>query len=66
MGAHYFIRDSEIHFDASASQDKEFIVIDGATHGTAPCQPCETTPGQYGKSSENFFNYVSKWINARF
>ena len=32
MGAHYFIRDSEIHYERSASRDKEFIVIAGATH----------------------------------
>jgi hypothetical protein len=66
MGAHYFIRDSEIHYDVSASRDKEFIVIEGATHGITPCTPCETTPGQYSNSAENFFNYVTKWINARF
>jgi pimeloyl-ACP methyl ester carboxylesterase len=66
MGAHYFIRDSEIQYDVSASRDKEFIVIEGATHGITPCTPCETTPGQYSNSAENFFNYVTKWINARF
>jgi pimeloyl-ACP methyl ester carboxylesterase len=66
MGAHYFIRDSEIHFEASASRDKDFIVIEGATHGTTPCTACETTPGQYGNSQKNFFDYVTKWINARF
>jgi pimeloyl-ACP methyl ester carboxylesterase len=66
MGAHYFIRDSEIHYDVSASRDKDFIVIEGATHGITPCAPCETTPGQYSNSEKNFFNYVAKWINARF
>ena len=29
MGAHYFIRDSEIHFAEAASADKDFIVIEG-------------------------------------
>jgi pimeloyl-ACP methyl ester carboxylesterase len=66
MGAHYFVRDSEIHYGVSASRDKDFIVIEGATHGIAPCTPCETTPGQYSNSTQNFFDYVSKWINARF
>jgi pimeloyl-ACP methyl ester carboxylesterase len=66
MGAHYFIRDSEIHFERSASRDKEFIVIEGATHGIAPCTACEATPGQYGNSQRNFFDYVTKWIAARF
>ena len=66
MGAHYFIRDSEIHFERSASRDKDFIVIEGATHGIAPCTACEKTPGQYGNSQKNFFDYVSAWIKARF
>jgi pimeloyl-ACP methyl ester carboxylesterase len=66
MGAHYFIRDSETHYDASASRDKDFIVIEGATHGFAPCTACEAVPGQYARSQENFFDYVTKWINARF
>jgi len=66
MGAHYFIRDNEIHYEAAASTDKEFIVIEGATHGFAPCTPCETTPGQYANSQKNFFDYAAKWITARF
>ncbi len=66
MGAHYFIRDSEIHYEAAASADKEFIVIEGATHGTPPCAACETTSGQYSNSQKNFFDYVTRWINARF
>jgi pimeloyl-ACP methyl ester carboxylesterase len=66
MGAHYFIRDSEIHYERSASRDKEFIVIEGATHGISPCTACESTPGQYGNVTKNFFDYVTRWINERF
>jgi hypothetical protein len=66
MGAHYFIRDNEIHYDAAASSDKDFIVIEGATHGIRPCTACERTPGQYSNSLRNFFDYVQRWINARF
>ena len=66
MGAHYFIRDNEIHYEAAASADKELIVVEGATHGTAPCTACETTPGQYSNSQKNFFDYLTRWINARF
>ena len=66
MGAHYFIRDSEIHYEVAASKDKDFIVIEGATHGGTPCKPCETTPGQYSNTIKNFFDYVAKWINARY
>jgi hypothetical protein len=66
MGAHYFIRDSEIHYEMAASKDKDFIVIEGATHGGTPCKPCETTPGQYSNTVKNLFDYVAKWINARY
>jgi pimeloyl-ACP methyl ester carboxylesterase len=66
MGAHYFIRDNEIHFAEAASTDKDFVIVEGATHGFAPCTPCETTPGQYSNSQWNFFDYVTRWINARF
>lgn len=66
MGAHYFIRDSEIHYERSASRDKDLIVIEGATHGISPCTACEATPGQYGNSEKNFFDYVTRWIKARF
>ena len=33
MGGHYFIRDAEQYFDMAASRDKDFYVIEGATHG---------------------------------
>jgi pimeloyl-ACP methyl ester carboxylesterase len=66
MGAHYFIRDNEIHYDVAASADKDFVVIEGATHGIRPCTACERTPGQYSNSVRNFFDYVQRWINARF
>ena len=66
MGAHYFIRDSEIHFEEAASADKEFIVVEGATHGATPCTACETTPGQYSNTQKNFFDFAAQWIKARF
>lgn len=66
MGAHYFIRDNEMHYDMAASADKDFIIVEGATHGVSPCTECETSPGQYSNSVKNFFDYVSAWINARF
>ncbi|HKB14113.1 MAG TPA: hypothetical protein VKD69_25790 [Vicinamibacterales bacterium] len=66
MGAHYFIRDNEIHFEVAASADKDFIVVEGATHGITPCTRCEQTPGQYANSVRNYFDYLQRWINARF
>ena len=66
MGAHYFVRDNEIHYELAASKDKDFVVIEGATHGIRPCTACERTPGQYGNSVKNFFDYVQRWITARY
>ena len=66
MGAHYFIRDNERHYDMAASRDKDFITIEGAVHGFGPCTPCERTPGQYSNSMKNLFDYVAKWVNDRF
>jgi pimeloyl-ACP methyl ester carboxylesterase len=66
MGAHYFIRDNEIHFDLAKSKDKDFVVIEGAVHGFTPCTACEQSPGQYSNTVKNMFDYVRTWINARF
>src|SRR6266850_941590 len=66
MGAHYFIRDNERQFDMARSKDKDLVVIEGANHGFTPCTPCEHTPGQYSNTIKNFFDYVAKWIDARF
>jgi hypothetical protein len=66
MGAHYFIRDNEIHYEVSASPDKDLIVVEGATHGITPCTACEQFPGQYSNTVKNFFDYIAAWVNARF
>ena len=55
-----------ILYDVAASEDKDFVVIEGATHGVIPCTACETSPGQYSNTVNNFFDYVENWINARF
>jgi hypothetical protein len=64
MQGHYFVSDSEYFLDIAKSADKEFIAIAGATHGYTPCGNCEGGP--YNNSVKNLFDYVAKWINARF
>ncbi len=66
MGAHYFIRDNERQYDMARSKDKDFVVVEGANHGFTPCNPCESSPGQYSNTVKNFFDYAAGWINARF
>ena len=66
MGAHYFIRDNEIHYEVSASKDKDYVVIEGATHGGTPCTECEKTPGQYSNTVKNLFDYMAEWMRSRY
>ncbi len=67
MGGHYFVRDSEIHYETAASKDKDFIVAEGAVHGMTPCTKCTKLTGQsYDNVKMNLFNYVADWTNRRF
>ena len=66
MGGHYFIRDAEQYFDMAISPDKDFYVIEGATHGGTECTACEATPGQYSNATKNLFDLMQRWIDARF
>jgi hypothetical protein len=66
MGGYEFIRDDEIIFEKSASQDKDYIVIDGALHGFGPCTACEHEKGQYSNTVKNLFDYIRDWTNKRF
>jgi hypothetical protein len=66
MGGHYFIRDGEQFFDMAASPDKDFVVIEGASHGGTPCTECEQFPGQYSNTVKNLFDLMQAWINQRY
>ena len=70
MGGHYFLRNSEIIYELAASEDKDFVAIEGAVHGITPCTKCmppgQEYDGRYDNSVKNYFNYVANWINERF
>jgi hypothetical protein len=66
MQANRYLRYNEIHFDLAGSEDKDFVIIEGATHPQLPCRRCERFPGQYSNVTENFFDYVGGWIDERF
>jgi len=66
MGAYHLLRDEELMYDRSAATDKDYIVIEGAELNYTACKECETTPGQYGNSAKNMFDYIAKWANSRF
>jgi len=66
MGAYHMLRDEELMFDKSAARDKDYVVIEGAELNYTPCKACEKTPGEYGNSLKNLFDYIAKWANTRF
>jgi hypothetical protein len=68
MGGHYFIRNSEIFYELAASNDKDFIVLEGAVHGITPCEACVPGgyDGRYDNSVKNYYDYVANWIYERF
>jgi hypothetical protein len=66
MGGNTGLRDNEWLYETAASRDKDFFVLEGATHNIDPCVECETRKGEFGNSVRNFFNYVRDWMNVRF
>jgi hypothetical protein len=66
MGGYFFVGDNERMFDVTKSKDKDFVVIEGATHGFTPCVPCGPTPDAHANSVKNLFDYAAAWINKRF
>lgn len=70
MTGHYFVRNSELIYDYTASKDKDFIAVEGATHGGNPCTACmpegQAYDGRYNNAVKNDFDYLAKWINERF
>ena len=66
MGGNTGLRDNEWLFENAASRDKDFFVLEGATHNMEPCVECEPRKGAYNNVIKNFFNYVRDWINGRF
>ena len=47
---------TEIAYELSAAQDKEFIGVDGADHEFRPCKP------EYGDPARHAFDYVDSWL----
>ena len=65
-GAGNFIADEELMYQTSPAKDKEFIVVEGATHGGQPCRQCGQSPEQYANSERNMYDYIASWVNKRF
>ena len=68
MTGHYFLRTSEMIFDAAGSTDKEVVFIEGAVHGLTPCQPCAARHNNgvpYGDTVKVLYDYWAEWLASR-
>jgi hypothetical protein len=65
---HYFLRDGEHLYGESASADKDYIVVEGMTHGLGNCTACAAFhgTGPYTNVPLHLWDYVRDWANARF
>ena len=59
MTCHYLMVPDEIIYDHLAAKDKTLVMVEGATHGFAPCKP------EYGDTVKRTFDYVDTWLKAR-
>jgi hypothetical protein len=67
MTGHYWIVPAEMYYDAAAhATSKTLAYVEGATHGFTPCTACATTPGEFGDTVAETFNYVSDWATQHF
>ena len=56
MTCHYLMVPDEIIYDHLAAKDKELVMVEGATHGFAPCRP------EFGDTARRTFDYVDTWL----
>jgi hypothetical protein len=62
MTGHYWIVPAEMYYDAAThTTSKTLAYVEGATHGFTACTACATTPGEFGDTVAETFNYVANW-----
>jgi len=59
-----YVVDNERMFEMSGSVRKDYVVIEGATHGMDNCTACEGGP--YHNVRRNFWDYLATWIDSGF
>jgi pimeloyl-ACP methyl ester carboxylesterase len=59
-----YVVDNETMYELSGSAKKDYVVIEGATHGMDNCSACDGAP--YYNVRKNFFDYLATWINGGF
>lgn len=64
---HYWVVPSEMYYRAATrATDKTLAYVWGGSHSFTPCTQCETTPGEFGDTEAETFNYMASWLDARF
>jgi hypothetical protein len=66
MTGHYWMVPAEIFLQHAASQDKQLVFVEGASHNLTTCKACEQYPGQYGDTVQTTFDYVADWLRQHF
>jgi pimeloyl-ACP methyl ester carboxylesterase len=58
MSCHYFLVPDEMIFDHARSKDKQYVIVEGASHVLTACRP------EYGDTQKRLFDYVDTWLSA--
>ncbi|WP_329459766.1 hypothetical protein [Streptomyces sp. NBC_01497] len=67
MTGHYWLVPSEMYYDnATHAKNKTLVFVKGAEHGFTPCTACATTPGEFGDTVGETFDYVAKWLTTNY
>jgi hypothetical protein len=53
---------AETIYANSATKDKSLAFVEGATHIYTPCRACEKTPGEFGDTIKNLYDYADRWL----
>ncbi len=61
-GGYEFLAAEVICENAKKTTDKTVMFVEGATHNFSPEHATEKTPGEYGDTVYNCFNYVAEWL----
>jgi hypothetical protein len=65
MTGHYWLVPSEMYYEsATQATSRTLAFVQGATHGFTPCASCAATPGQFGDTVAETFNYVGNWLTS--
>lgn len=65
-GSYEYIASEHIYRHAVKSADKTLVFVEGAGHNFDVAPEAENYPGELGDTAKSCFDYVSKWIAARF